>query len=147
VRFSYATISLPTLSLEEAAHAAAAAGYAGLECKLGEDPHAAGSSAESFLLGNRTTLGLDPYEGRRAARACAAAGIELVGLSPYIATGDLEHTSDGLSRWPPQRVPRSCGFRGRGRPRGALAITSCSPWRWSSSDTLLPLPNRPESGS
>ncbi|GAA0896705.1 sugar phosphate isomerase/epimerase [Pseudonocardia zijingensis] len=91
IRYGYATISLPTLSLEEAARAAADAGFRGLECKLGDAPHAAGSSASTFLVGNRTTLDLDPAEGRRAARVCADAGLELIGVSPYVRTGDVAH--------------------------------------------------------
>lgn len=91
MRYGYATVSLPTLSLEEAARAAAAAGFRGLECKLGEAPHAVGSSAETFLVGNRATLALDPADGRRAAQVCADAGLQLIGLSPYVRTGDLDH--------------------------------------------------------
>ncbi|WP_123024387.1 sugar phosphate isomerase/epimerase family protein [Mycolicibacterium stellerae] len=96
MRYGYATISLPTTSLEQAAQVAAAAGFQGLECKLGEAPHAVGSSAEAFLVGNRTTLGLDPAEGHRAARVCAANGLALIGLSPYVSTGDLEHLQRAL---------------------------------------------------
>jgi sugar phosphate isomerase/epimerase len=90
VRYGYATVALPTLSLAEAAAAAAGAGFEGLECKVGEPPHARTSSARPFLVDNRTTLGLDPRDGRRAARICADAGLHLIGLTPYVATGDLE---------------------------------------------------------
>jgi sugar phosphate isomerase/epimerase len=88
IRYSYATVALPTLTPEEAVAHAAAAGYRGLEWKVGE-PHAAGNTAEGFLRGNRCTLALDPADGDRAARLCAAAGLAVVGLAPYVPTGDL----------------------------------------------------------
>lgn len=90
IRYSYATVALPTLTPEEAAAHAAAAGYRGLEWKVGEAPHARGSTAEAFLRRNRCTLALDPDDGARAARLCAAAGLTVVGLAPYVETGDLE---------------------------------------------------------
>lgn len=89
MRYSYATVALPTLTPERAVAAAAAAGFAGLEWKVGEAAHAMGSTAETFLVGNRCTLALDPADGARAARLCAAAGLAVVGLGPYIPTGDL----------------------------------------------------------
>jgi sugar phosphate isomerase/epimerase len=89
IRYSYATVALPTLTPEEAVVHAAAAGYRGLEWKVGEAPHARGSTAEAFLLGNRCTLALDPADGARAARLCADAGLAVVGLTPYVQTGDL----------------------------------------------------------
>lgn len=88
IRYSYATVALPTLTPEEAVGHAAAAGYRGLEWKVGEAPHAAGSTAEPFLRGNRCTLALDPAAGARAARLCADAGLAVVGLAPYVQTGD-----------------------------------------------------------
>lgn len=96
MRYGYATIALPTLSLEAAAEAAAEAGFRGLECKLGESSNGRGGPAERFLVDNRTTLGLDPAEGRRAARVCADAGIELIGVSPYVRIGDLDHLRRAL---------------------------------------------------
>jgi len=89
IRYSYATVALPTLSPEEAVAHAAAAGYRGLEWKVGEAPHAQGSTAETFLRGNRCTLALDPAEGARVARLCAEAGLAVVGLTPYVQTGGL----------------------------------------------------------
>jgi len=89
IHYSYATVALPTLTPEEAAAHAAAAGYRGLEWKVGEAPHAVGSTAETFLRGNRCTLALDPADGARAARICADAGLAVVGLGPYVQTGDL----------------------------------------------------------
>ncbi|MTD52599.1 sugar phosphate isomerase/epimerase family protein [Amycolatopsis pithecellobii] len=89
MRYGYATVGLPTLDPGEAIAEAAEAGYAGLEWKVGEAPHAMGSSAETFLVGNRTTLSLDPADGRRVARLSAAAGLSVIGLSPYVRTGDL----------------------------------------------------------
>jgi sugar phosphate isomerase/epimerase len=90
LRWGYATVALPTLSLAEAATAAARAGFEGLECKVGEPPHARTSPARHFLVDNRATLRLDAQDGRRAARICADAGLDLIGLTPYVATGDLE---------------------------------------------------------
>jgi sugar phosphate isomerase/epimerase len=90
IRYSYATVALPTLTPEEAVAHAAAAGYRGLEWKVGEAPHAAGSTAETFLRGNRCTLAPDPADGARAARLCADAGLAVVGLAPYVQTGDVE---------------------------------------------------------
>lgn len=89
IRYSYATVALPTLTPEEAVAHAATAGYRGLEWKVGEAPHAVGSSAETFLRGNRCTLPLDPADGARAARLCADARLAVVGLTPYVQTGDL----------------------------------------------------------
>ncbi|MEJ2863643.1 sugar phosphate isomerase/epimerase family protein [Actinomycetospora flava] len=90
LRWGYATVALPTLSLAEAAAAAAGAGFEGLECKVGEPPRARDSPARRFLADNRTTLDLDPRDGRRAARISADAGLHLIGLTPYVRTGDLE---------------------------------------------------------
>jgi Sugar phosphate isomerases/epimerases len=89
IRYSYATIALPTLTPDEAVAHAAAAGYRGLEWKVGESPSAMGSSAARFLLGNRCTLAVDPADGERAAALCADAGLAVVGLAPYVQTGDL----------------------------------------------------------
>ncbi|MFD9891471.1 sugar phosphate isomerase/epimerase family protein [Amycolatopsis sp. NPDC059027] len=90
MRYGYATVGLPTLAPDEAIEHAAAAGYAGLEWKVGEAPHAAGSSAEQFLLGNRTTIALDdPAQGARIARRSAAAGLAVIGVDPYVAVGDV----------------------------------------------------------
>jgi sugar phosphate isomerase/epimerase len=89
IRYSYATVALPTLTPEEAVSHAAAAGFRGLEWKVGEAPHAAGSTAETFLAGNRCTLALDPADGARIARLCADAGLAVVGLGPYVPPGDL----------------------------------------------------------
>jgi sugar phosphate isomerase/epimerase len=90
MQYSYATVALPSLTPEQAVEHAAAAGYAGLEWKVGEAPHAMGSTAETFLRDNRCTLALDPADGARAARLCAAAGLTVVGLGPYIRTGDVD---------------------------------------------------------
>jgi sugar phosphate isomerase/epimerase len=89
IRYSYATVALPTLTPEEAVAHAAAAGYRGLEWKVGEAPHARGSTAEAFLRRNRCTLALDPADGTRAAGLCSDAGLAVVGLAPYVETGDL----------------------------------------------------------
>ncbi len=90
MRYGYATVALPTLTPEQAVAEAAAAGYAGLEWKVGEAPHAMGSTAETFLVGNRCTLALDPSDGARVARLCADAGLTVVGLGPYIKPGDRD---------------------------------------------------------
>ncbi len=90
MRYGYATIALPTLTPEQAVVEAAAAGYAGLEWKVGEAPHSMGSSAQTFLVGNRCTLALDPADGARVARLCADAGLAVIGLGPYIEMGDIE---------------------------------------------------------
>jgi sugar phosphate isomerase/epimerase len=90
VRYSYATVSLPTLTPPEAVVALREAGFQGVEWKVGDAPHASGSSAESFLLANRCTIAPDVSAAAEAARWARGEGLSVVGLAPYVRIGDLE---------------------------------------------------------
>lgn len=90
MRFSYATVALPTLSPQQAIDELSAAGYRGVEWKVGQAPHAMGSSAQAFLLDNRCTLWPGQTDPDQIRDACAAAGLAIVGLAPYLTVGDLE---------------------------------------------------------
>lgn len=89
MRYAYATVALPTLTPAQAVEQLVAAGYGGVEWKVGEAPHAMGSTAETFLVGNRCTLPLSVDAAARIHARCAAAGLSIVGLGPYLQIGDL----------------------------------------------------------
>jgi sugar phosphate isomerase/epimerase len=89
MRFSYATIALPTLTPLQALEELSRSGYRGVEWKVGEAPHAMSStSAFSFLTNNKCTLDPDATDSQEIRDACAAAGLTIVGLGPYLAVGD-----------------------------------------------------------
>lgn len=90
MKYGYATIALPTLAPEEACIALAAAGFAGIEWAVGIAPHARGSSAEGFMVGNRCTLAPERVAVASAAAIARANGLEVIGLAPYVRSGDLE---------------------------------------------------------
>jgi sugar phosphate isomerase/epimerase len=82
-------VSLPSLTPAEACAALAAAGFSGVEWRVGEAPHAAGSSAAAFLVGNRCTLAETVDAAREGARLAREHGLTVVGLAPYVDSGDL----------------------------------------------------------
>ncbi|AZH79020.1 xylose isomerase [Microbacterium sp. Y-01] len=90
MRYSYATVSLPTLTPAEAVVELRESGFEGVEWKVGDAPHAAGSNAADFLLGNRCTLAPTLEAAEEAARLCAQQGLAVVGLTPYVSVGDVE---------------------------------------------------------
>lgn len=98
LRFSYATIALPTLDPAQAVAALAAAGYAGVEWKLGEPAAGMGTgSARGFLEGNRCTLHLGGTDPAWLRRLCADAGLEIVGLGPYLDVTDTARLDEVMA--------------------------------------------------
>lgn len=89
MRYSYATVSLPSFTPDQAIIEASAAGFLGLEWKVGEAPHAKGSSAERFLINNMCTLAQDASEAVRLSERSKDAHMNVVGLCPYVEMGDL----------------------------------------------------------
>ncbi len=89
MRFSVYTLSLPGFPPEEGARRIAAAGFAGVEWRLADEPAAFADEAPSFTRNNLCTLGTTVAEGERGARAAAAAGLRVVGVAPYVAVGDV----------------------------------------------------------
>lgn len=92
MKFSVCTVSLPTLSLEDAAVATAEAGFGGIEWRVepraGSIPDAV--PAHPYLSGNTATLQLTIGDARRARLAARAAGIVTVGLGAYVEPGDYD---------------------------------------------------------
>ena len=86
---SYASVSLFDLTPEDAVNRLRDDGYAGIEWKVGEAPHAGSSTAASpFLSDNRCTI-VPGIEGAAQVRDLAeASGLALVGLNPYLQVGD-----------------------------------------------------------
>jgi len=121
LRFSCATVSLPTVAVEDAPALLREIGLAGIEWRVGEHPAAMGSSAERFLTDNRCTLAPTVEAAVRARELCAEAGIAIVGLAPYIAIGDLDALATALDmaraagaplvRLQGARPGRSLGYR------------------------------------
>lgn len=90
MRFSVATISLPTLDIGESITEIAAAGFAGVEWRVEPPPGGIRDAkpAHPFLVGHRSTLPLDVAAAEDVAEQTRAAGLEVVGLAPYIDIGD-----------------------------------------------------------
>lgn len=97
MRYSYATIALPTLDPADAITEVSAAGFRGIEWKVGEASHAMSSSASTFLSNNRTTLDPDTTDAAAIRTQCAAAGLDIVGLRPYLDVRDLDCLASALS--------------------------------------------------
>lgn len=91
MRYSYATISLPTLRPEQAVHALRRDGFQGIEWKVGSAPQARASKSATFMVGNLCTLEQSASAGQAAAAMSRAAGLTIVGLTPYVRSGDLAH--------------------------------------------------------
>jgi sugar phosphate isomerase/epimerase len=89
MRYSYATVALPTLRPEEAALVLAELGYEGIEWKVGSPSHAGTSDARRFLEDNLCTLQLTEEAGDLAGRISRQAGLAVVGLNPYVGHDDL----------------------------------------------------------
>ncbi|WP_165495115.1 sugar phosphate isomerase/epimerase family protein [Actinomadura roseirufa] len=89
MRFSVATVSLPTLTPEEAVTTIASLGYGGVEWRVAS-PDRPGDPAppHPFLSGNLCTLEPGVPDGERARRLCAVTGLAVVGLGPYADLGD-----------------------------------------------------------
>ncbi len=89
LRYACATVALPTLTPAEAVGELVAAGYCGVEWKVGPAPQRRSSTAARFLRDNLCTLEVSVAAAEQARELCAAAGLEVVGLAPYLAVGDL----------------------------------------------------------
>ena len=105
LRFSCATVSLPTVPVDQAPDVVRRYGLTGIEWKVGEHPAAMRSTAAPFLTKNLCTLDLSPGSAVAAAERCAEAGIALVGLAPYIDVGDEPKLNVVLE------MARACGAR------------------------------------
>ena len=88
MRYSCATVSLPTLTPAEAVDELAAAGYQGVEWKVGDARRAMGSAGNAFLVDNRCTVHPGQTDLADLAARCAGAGLEIVGIGPYVDIGD-----------------------------------------------------------
>lgn len=85
MRYSYATVALPTLSPLEAIVALASCGYRGVEWRVGDAPHGATSaSARTFLTNNKCTLIPGRIAHREIVDRCADSDLTIVGLGPYL---------------------------------------------------------------
>ncbi|RHW29164.1 sugar phosphate isomerase/epimerase [Nocardioides immobilis] len=90
-KFSYATISLPTLSPLEAIDALASAKFAGVEWRVGNALHdTMSSTAPTFLSNNRCTLFPGSTDPSVIAAACREAGLHIVGIGPYLDVNDSD---------------------------------------------------------
>jgi sugar phosphate isomerase/epimerase len=89
VRYSYATVSLPTLTPAQGCTEVSAAGFAGIEWKVGTPPYARTSSASGFLDENRCTVDETLEAASLAADAARGAALTVVGLAPYVGPGEL----------------------------------------------------------
>jgi sugar phosphate isomerase/epimerase len=89
MRYSYATVALPSLTPEQAISELASAGYQGVEWKVGEPAGRRPGTADYFIYQNRCTLPLTPDGDPRVRRLCRDAGLDIVGLAPYLAIGDI----------------------------------------------------------
>lgn len=90
-KFSYATISLPTLSPLEAVEALSTAQFAGVEWRVGNALHdAMSSTAPTFLSNNRCTLFPGRTDPSEIAAACKEAGLHIVGIGPYLDVNEID---------------------------------------------------------
>ena len=89
MRFSVATVSLPTLAPEQAVTEIAASGFAGVEWRVAPTGPEPDNPAHPFLRNNWCSISLTTTGGERAARLSRTAGLAIVGLAPYITLGDL----------------------------------------------------------
>src|SRR5580700_3852499 len=97
MRYSYATVALPTLTPAQAIEALASAGYQGVEWKVGEPAGRRPGTADYFIYQNRCTLPLTPDGDQRVRQQCRDAGVDIVGLAPYLAIGDIAALRTAIS--------------------------------------------------
>ncbi|WP_336207081.1 sugar phosphate isomerase/epimerase family protein [Nonomuraea sp. LPB2021202275-12-8] len=88
MRLGVCSACLPDLAPDEAAGAAAAAGYAGIEWRVSAETGSPGPA--HFLTNNRCTLRPTRDDIRRARELCDRAGLAVIGLSGYVPAGDLQ---------------------------------------------------------
>lgn len=88
MRLGVCSACLPELTPDQAAEAAAEAGYAGIEWRVSAE--AADPQAPAhFLRNNRCTLRPERDDVRRARRLCDRAGLAVIGLNGSVRAGDL----------------------------------------------------------
>jgi sugar phosphate isomerase/epimerase len=97
MRYSYATVALPTLTPAQAIEELASAGYQGVEWKVGEPAGRRPGTADYFIYQNRCTLPLTPDGDQRVRQQCRDAGVDIVGLAPYLAIGDIAALRTAIS--------------------------------------------------
>ena len=92
MKFSVATISLPTLTPAECAAAIKSAGFPGVEWRVEPKPGSISDPvpAHPFLVDHKGTVPLTIEAARDAATLTRHHGLELVGLAPYVEVGDHE---------------------------------------------------------
>ncbi|MEU6786597.1 sugar phosphate isomerase/epimerase family protein [Nonomuraea angiospora] len=89
MRLGVCSACLPELTPHQAAEAAAAAGYAGIEWRVSAEA-ADPQGPAHFLRNNRCTLRPERDDVRNARRLCDRAGLAVIGLSGYVQVGDLQ---------------------------------------------------------
>jgi sugar phosphate isomerase/epimerase len=89
MRYSYATIAIPTLAPAEACGELALAGFTGIEWRVGEPSNSWRERADDFPPANLCTLEQTVESAVAGAALAEQAGLTVVGLAPYIRTGDL----------------------------------------------------------
>ncbi|MFG1977263.1 sugar phosphate isomerase/epimerase family protein [Nonomuraea fuscirosea] len=87
MRLGVCSACLPELTPHQAAEAAAAAGYAGIEWRVSAETGSPGPA--HFLRNNRCTVRPERDAVRRARELCDRAGLAVIGLSGYVQAGDL----------------------------------------------------------
>ncbi len=92
MRFSVATVSLPTLDIATCIAHVRGAGFGGIEWRVEPRPGSIPDAvpAHPFLVDHRATLPLEVNAAAAAGRETRAAGLDVVGLAPYIEVGDTD---------------------------------------------------------
>lgn len=92
MRFSVATIALPTLTPDECITEAAALGLGGIEWRVEPKPRPIPDRAPAhpYLRDNRATLALDLDAALTVGALTRAGGLEVPGLGGYIELGDID---------------------------------------------------------
>ena len=125
MRYSYATVALPTLTPAEACTELGAAGFTGIEWKVGTVPYAKNSTVRDFLDGNLCTLDETLEAACLGADAARGAGLAVVGLAPYVAPGETAKLRLLIDMAVAAGAPQ-VRLQGRARARIQLATRTCS---------------------
>ncbi|WP_166462810.1 sugar phosphate isomerase/epimerase family protein [Amycolatopsis acidicola] len=92
MKFSVATICLPTVDIPGCIAEVRAAGFGGIEWRVEPRPGSIRDPrpAHPYLVDHHATLPLDVATVEAVARDTRAAGLDVIGLAPYIEVGDTE---------------------------------------------------------